>query len=545
MLKMDSEGNVLPEDRPTSGIIPDGIWVAGTKEKQYTSKPILQSFRVYDGSNLLKEKTDYSISYKNNIKAYILQDIDNPSVKDRKKAPQIVIKTKGNYTGSQTIYFNITKRDISNESEFYTTDLITQYNKKKNTPVPTFTWNGKKLKSGIDFYVKEYELEKNNKGAFIGTEKGNTTYELTLIGKGNFTGERKITLTVIGTWTGNSLDAPNKRQILMNKISVSRIPSQSYAGKTYTWEQLKQNIGGDRAFKVTYQNKELQANVDYEILDIINSDKIGTATLRLRGLNSVTGQSRYSFVGIKEVHFKAMGFNINKARIYGLDKSYTYTGEEIRPNISLENVNEENYTVEYQNNITIGKATIIVKGINACTGMKKATFKITGYPMDDVKIKVNESKQEELTAVYTKDGAKPNLTISFSGRKLIEGKDYTLKYSNNKKIADAFAEQAPMVTICGIGNFYGTRTLKYSIIMADITQSVTMRAKDVVENKKSNKYQTKITLYDMNGKTLKAGIDYDQKSVKYYITENNVERMLTDFDRPLAGTVITVKVNGK
>ncbi len=541
----ENKDDVLPEDRPVSGEIPDGIWVAGIRDKQYTSKPVLQSFRVYDGSRLLKEKTDYTVSYKNNTKAYALKDIGNPSAVDRKKAPQIVIRTKGNYAGSQTVYFNITSRDISDETEFDTTDLITQYNKKKNTPMPTLTWNGKKLKFGTDFYVKEYEAEKSNKGAFVGTEKGNTTYKLTLVGRGNFTGERKIALTVIGTWTADSLGSSGRPQILMNKIKVSKIPNQPYTGKAYTWEQLKQNIGGEQAFKVTYRDKVLEANVDYEILDIINSDKVGTAALRLRGLNTVAGQTGYSFVGIKEVPFKVTGSSINKARIYGLEKSYAYTGAEICPSVGLVGIDAANYTVEYQNNKSVGRATVIVKGINACTGTKKATFKITGYPMDGSDINVNGGSEAKLTAVYTKGGAKLDLKVSYGNRTLIEGKDYTLKYSNNKKIADAFAERAPMVTIRGKGDFSGSRTLRYSITMADITQGVTIRANDVPENKKANKYQTKITLYDTDGKTLKAGIDYNQKSIRYYVMENGVERTLTAQDRPLAGTVITVKVKGK
>lgn len=538
-------GDILPEDWRVLGEIPAGIWIAGVQDKSYTSKAILQSFRVYDGNRLLKEKTDYTVSYKNNTKAYTLKDMGNPSAEDRKKAPQIVIKTKGNYAGSQIVYFNIIGRDISDETEFDTTDLITQYNKKKNTPMPTLTWNGKKLKSGTDFYVKEYEAEKSNKGAFVGTEKGNTTYELTLAGKGNFTGERKIALTVIGTWTSDSLGSSGRPQILMNKIKVSKIPNQPYTGKAYTWEQLKLNIGGESAFKVTYRNKVLEANVDYEILDIINSDKVGTAILCLRGLNTVAGQTGYSFVGIKEIPFKVTGSGINKARIYGLEKSYAYTGTEICPSVGLEGIDAANYTVEYQNNKAVGRATVTVKGINACTGTKKATFRITGYPMDGADIKVNEGSEAKLTAVYTKGGAKLDLTVSYGNRKLTEGKDYTLKYSNNKKIADAFAERAPMVTIRGKGDFSGSRTLRYSITMADITQGVTMRANDLPENKKANKYQTKITLYDTDGKTLKAGTDYDQKSVGYYVVENNAERMLTAQDRPLAGTVITVKVKGK
>ena len=72
-LKSDADGNtdlgdVLVEDIPEEGGIPDGIWMAGLQADgyTYTGKAVTPSFMVYDGRKLLTEKKDYTVSYKNN-----------------------------------------------------------------------------------------------------------------------------------------------------------------------------------------------------------------------------------------------------------------------------------------------------------------------------------------------------------------------------------------------------------------------------------------------------------------------------------------------
>ena len=52
--------------------------------------------------------------------------------------------------------------------------------------------------------------------------------------------------------------------------------------------------------------------------------------------------------------------------------------------------------------------------------------------------------------VYTGKAIAPKLSVSLEGKKLTEGKDYTVKYSNNKKVGKATA------TITGIEGFKGT-----------------------------------------------------------------------------------------
>jgi endoglucanase len=66
---------------------------------------------------------------------------------------------------------------------------------------------------------------------------------------------------------------------------------------------------------------------------------------------------------------------------------------------------------------------------------------------------------------YTYDGNehKPSVTVTFDGKKLTEGKDYSLTYKGGRNVGDA------SVTVTGTGNFKGSATVKYSVDPADLS----------------------------------------------------------------------------
>lgn len=164
---------------------------------------------------------------------------------------------------------------------------------------------------------------------------------------------------------------------------------------------------------------------------------------------------------------------------------YIYTGTEIKPEIEvivkpevLEDsaavldesekvIGAENYSVKYQDNIGVGEASIVIRGRDTendvqdtkaetiekdtCTGVKIVKFKIT--PADIKKCKLQTAK----TVDYTGKQVKPKVTLSYQGKNLVSGKDYKAAYSNNKKMGTA------VIRINGIGNFKGSRTVKFQI----------------------------------------------------------------------------------
>ncbi len=64
---------------------------------------------------------------------------------------------------------------------------------------------------------------------------------------------------------------------------------------------------------------------------------------------------------------------------------------------------------------------------------------------------------------YTGKAIKPGVTLTYKNKKLKKNTDYTVSYSNNKKIGKA------TITIKGKGEFYGTRTKTFKILPKKVT----------------------------------------------------------------------------
>lgn len=540
--KEDSENDILSEDLPSDGIIPDGIWSAGITDQTYTGSNITQSFRVYDGTKLLKEKTDYTLSYKNNKNAYIYLDEDYAAFEEKlkntgkkvkigtfdpAKAPQVTIKMKGNYSGSKTIYFKIEQADISGAG-FEIADLTVTYTGKKQTPKPILTWNGKALKYGTDFCIPEYDNAKNDKKAF--TEPQSEPYKLTVTGKKNFTGEIPITLTI----------SNSTKQIAMNKVTVKGITNQKWNGGQIT----------QTGFKVSYGKDVLtEENGDYTISWGANR-AVGTGTVTFTGTGQDTDGDGLSYIGTKTVTFKITGTAMSKVTVTGVEKSYPFTGTAIEPAASLSYKANKNvdsvsltegihYTVDYQKNVDKGTATIVFTGMESggYTGMKKYTFKITAAGVSDItngdvvteQIHVTFKDTENVRdgiyiAPYMKGGAKPEVIVTSGGRTLEQNIDYTISYANNKKPALSTDKNAPSLTVKGKGNFTGSKKVYFTIAPKALTNEngIKVVSNDKIVSSKQNGYRQSFKVYDSDGKAL-GSADYDAGKVVYTLIETQNE----------------------
>ena len=154
-------GEVLREDVPDDGIIPDGIWMTDLQAGgyTYTGKAITPSFRVYDGKKMLAVKKDYTVSYKNNIKA--------ATADDAKKAPTITVKSTGNYKGTETRTFTINPASLDGTEQRINIDNLylaapAGKNPKGIKAVPVVTDNGKKLSENKDYTVNHVTLNEQN-----------------------------------------------------------------------------------------------------------------------------------------------------------------------------------------------------------------------------------------------------------------------------------------------------------------------------------------------------------------------------------------------
>ena len=176
MLFRSNDYETVPPDDIPDGNIPEGLWITGIQQSYpYTGTAIKPQARVYNGSRRLQEGRDYTIRYKNNIKA--------------SDTASIIVKGKGNYSGTETKAFRIAPIDL-NDSRIIAEDLTLGYNKKVQKPVPILTFNGKKLAKNKDFTITYSSIEKGISGA----NQQIGVYEMELKAKpnSNFTDRKSV-----------------------------------------------------------------------------------------------------------------------------------------------------------------------------------------------------------------------------------------------------------------------------------------------------------------------------------------------------------------
>lgn len=159
----EEENSSEEESRPIDSDIRDGLSIVGLKDKIYTGSAIKQSIKLYYNKVPLTEGIDYTLAYKNNIKA---------------GTAHLIIKAKGNLTGSVIKNFEIKPREITDENVIVE-DAVYTFNNKMHKRVPTVAFNGKKLKEGKDYIVTDF-----GQGDYIAVG----TYIIKIKGIGNFKG---------------------------------------------------------------------------------------------------------------------------------------------------------------------------------------------------------------------------------------------------------------------------------------------------------------------------------------------------------------------
>ncbi|MBD5444610.1 MAG: hypothetical protein HDR29_03565, partial [Lachnospiraceae bacterium] len=207
------------------------------------------------------------------------------------------------------------------------------------------------------------------------------------------------------------------------------------------------------------------------------------------------------------------------------------------------------YTISYSKNINKGTATVTFTGMaeGGYKGKVSKKFKITAADISDETQVTRAVSMQAITLPYSKAGVKPVdeiILTSAGGTRLQNGKDYTLKYKNNKAVAAASGDKAPTVTVKGKGNYSGSFDVKFTIEQADLHENsnITIECAQVMyAPKKAADYEYKPAVTIKDGKTkLKAGKDYEisyerntQKDFMYYMMRED-EKL-----RPVA--VITAK----
>jgi len=288
---------------------------------------------------------------------------------------------------------------------------------------------------------------------------------------------------------------------------------------------------------ITYNGKKLKEGKDYEVVTYGEGDytAVGTYTVKVKGIGNFTG----SFDNAKVI-IADKDKNIGKAKIAKIPVQEYKNGAKVELSDSLIQVRlnkitlkkDIDYTVSYANNKNAGKATLIIKGKGTYAGTKKVNFTIKRNPIPLTDNMVTNKKNISSVAIQ-KNGAAPKPKLVSNGYTLVEGKDYTLSYKNNKRTGTG------IIKIKGKGSYTGNIEIPFQITSKALTDAdITVRIPDVPYTGKPNKYRSSPVLTDIDGGVLKKNKDYIIEA--YY----DGKTVLDKKSSPNNGTEITVMIKG-
>lgn len=247
------KGNYTGDNKKTFTINPAYISSAtcnSISDKVYNGKQIKPSVRnVKFGNQLLKEGTDYTVSYGTNTSA---------------GTGTVYLTGKGNFSSSsyyrKSVSFKINPKKI-NSAEISVSGIGNQaYTGSAHTPTVSVTDNavGKTLLQMSADYISLYTAYGINYGNDYYVEYSNNTNPGTatvkLTGVGNYTGTRTVTFSIAGTGTVPKVTAVNKGNGTVKlswgliygatKFMVQeKMPNGSYKTLSDNWQLYQCSIG--------------------------------------------------------------------------------------------------------------------------------------------------------------------------------------------------------------------------------------------------------------------------------------------------------------
>ena len=210
-----------------------GVSVSGIVNKPYTGGAITQSPTVKLGSITLKNGTDYTLTYKNNVNV---------------GTATVVITGKGNYTGSVSKTFQINKG---------TNPIVANnYVRAGSAKAQSFTISVKRNENGKITYSSNNKNIKVNKNGKVTIAKG-------------YCGQATITITVAASASYN---------VTTKKITVTVSP------RTPTFKSLKSTAKGK--IKATWSKNSYATG--YQVQYSMNSNFADATTITVGGAKSVS-----------------------------------------------------------------------------------------------------------------------------------------------------------------------------------------------------------------------------------------------------------------
>ncbi|MCR5796579.1 MAG: leucine-rich repeat domain-containing protein, partial [Eubacterium sp.] len=405
----------------------------------YTGSAIAPTFKLSFEGGALKEGEDYVVEY------------DKKAIEEGNHS--FKISGKGDFWGSKVINYTIKKHSID-KVDVALDNTVYVYDGTIKKPVVNVTHNNITLEEGKDYELNYQESveegEYNVKVTGINAYKGTKTSEIYKIIRLDIS-EAKVTLDsssfiyngkiqkpqVTVEYDGKSLKENEDYELKYSEsteegayeveiLGVNQFKNsvkREYSISKYSIEDTEIVLSNTRfdydgtpkepKVTVTYAGNDLKEGEDYEI-EYVNSDYVGDAEVVVRGTGKYKGEKNVPYE-ITPISIEDADFSLNNS-------VYTYDGSRKLPTVKVvcggkELVKDQDYSVEYVDNINPGTAKVQVVGIGVYSGAVELSFTILEYSsgMDAVytpeiikddkllyDISDDDDKEVEVSAVISK-----------------------------------------------------------------------------------------------------------------------------------------------
>ncbi len=426
--------NIVPKALTDTDIVADDMTVA------YSGRVIKSVPVIYRNGKKLVRNTDYTVSYpQTGTGAY-----------QTAGTYPILVKGKGGYTGTVTVYETITQNVLMSKvsvakipNQAYRNELV---DKEQGIGI---------MPENLKVTYKKEVLTESKDGGMTGdytvsyknnTAVGTATATITAVEGSGFSGSKSITYKIVGT--------------SLARAKVEGLENKEYTGTEADVKQDPSSYTLTLNGNILTESEDGGVTGDY-VVSYSNLTKAGTATILFKGINEYTGQIKKSY--------KITAYNISpdeSGRNPAIEMQY-YTQDAPDQRKEIENLSDietpymkggskpgvtltfngielqpgKDYTIRYANNNAVTTEEMTEKKLPKIIVTGKGSFKgsITGYfTITDGAMTPGEGKSKlTMTAkdvVYKnrKNAYKSSVILTdCNGARLAAGRDYekTLVYT--------------------------------------------------------------------------------------------------------------------
>ena len=387
----------------------------------------------------------------------------------------VKITVSGNYSGSISKGFLIQAKDIG--------DSDVTYSINTSTYAPTVKYGSITLKSGTDY---QYTTDS--------TTKADGYITTTFTGMGNYTGNKIVKTTLSGQQT---TPTPAHTHSYGSWITTKAATCTTAGTKTRTCSCGQTETATIAATGHSYTVKTVAPTCTAGGYTLHTCSKCG--------------------VSYKDAETNAVGHNYTHKIVAPTCTSEGYTLHTCK---TCGYSYKDATTVKTAHNYTLS----VVAPTPSADGYTLFTCKDCGHSYKDFYVKYTDVTPEVTTVnisscasslastsyVYTGSAIKPAATVTYNGKALVNGTDYTVTYKNNINKGTATA------TITGKGNYTGSKDITFSITAKSLSAAtLKLSATSYAYSGSARKPGTTVTL---SSKTLVKNTDY---TVTY---KNNINK---------------------